>query len=179
MFLPDEDVIENQVFRVDDDWSSREESEKENILNKVFRKREQALMQAREALDQRYGQGSSAGAEVGWLYWFAYENLNAAVNKARIDGNSVSEKLEDLVDEFQEALLYENEQGNVVQHRPHDMLAWSQEAEDSLGRMPAGMRKLMKHNGGKIHQLIGFAYSGTEAVTEGSSEDEGPSMEGG
>lgn len=177
--MPDDDAIESQVFRIDDDWNNRDEKEKENILNKVFRKRERALRQARQALDQRYSQGSNAGAEVGWLYWFAYENINAAVNKARIDDNDVSEKLEELVQEFHEALRYENSQESVVQHRPQDMLAWSQEAEDSIGRMPAGMRKLMKHNGGKIHQLIGFAYSGTEAVTEGSSEDEAPSMEGG
>ena len=165
-------MIESQVFRVDDEWSNRDESEKENILNKVFRKRERALIQAREALDMRYSMKSNAGAEVGWLFYFAYENINAAVNKASIDGNDVSEKLEELVDEFHEALRYEDEYGEVVEHRPYQMLEWSQEAEDSLGRMPSPMRKLMDENGDKIHQLIGFAYSGTEAVTEGSSEEE-------
>lgn len=178
--MPDGDnPIESQKFRIDDDWSNRDESKKENILNKVFRKRERALKQARQALDQRYSQDTNAGAEVGWLYWFAYENINAAVNKARIDDNDVSEKLEDLVEEFHEALRYEDEDsGDVVQYRPQDMLAWSQDAEGSLRRMPHPMREVMKHNGGKIHQLIGFAYSGTEAVTEGSSEDEAPSVEG-
>lgn len=175
--MPDAESIENQVFRLDDDWSRSDEQEKENILNKVFRKRERALRQARQALDQRYSQDTNSGAEVGWLYWFAYENLNAAVNKARVHDSDVSEKLEDLVDEFHDALEYENEQGSVVRHRPHDMLAWSQQAEGSLRRMPATMRKLINANGGKIHQLIGFAYSGTEAVTEGSSEEDSPSIE--
>lgn len=168
-----DDVIDSQVFRIDDEWSNRDESEKEKILNKVFRKRERALIQAREALDIRYSIESNAGAEVGWLYWFAYENLNAAANKARIDDNSVSEKIEELVSEFQEALKIRDDNGNVVKEfRPYQMLQWSQEAEGILGRMPASMRKLMEENGGKIHQLIGFAYSGTEAVTEGSSEED-------
>lgn len=164
-------MIESQVFRVDDEWSNRDEREKENILNKVFRKRERALIQAREALDMRYSINSNAGAEVGWLFYFAYENLNAAVNKASIDGNDVSEKLEELVSEFHEALRIYDESGDIVEHyTPHDMLKWSQKAESSLGRMPSPMQKLMDENGDKIHQLIGFAYSGTEAVTEGSSE---------
>lgn len=177
--MPEEDAIERQVFRIDDDWSRSDEREKENILNKVFEKRERALRKAREALDQRYSAGTSYGAEVGWLYFFAYENLNAAVNQANIEGNDVSEKLEELVEEFHEALKIRDRSGEVVdQYSPHDMLQWSREA-GQIHRVPARMRKVMDENGGRIHQLIGFAYSGTEAVTEGSSEDETPSLEQG
>lgn len=170
--MPDADSIESQVFRIDDDWSRSDEKEKENVLNKVFKKRERALRKAREALDQRYSQGSSPAA-VGWLFYFAFENLNAAVNQANIDGDDVSEKLEELVDEFYEALTIYDEDRDEVRERytPHDMLEWSQEAED-INRKPARMRRVMRENGEKINQLIGFAYSGTEAVTEGSSEEE-------
>jgi len=175
--LPDTESIENQVFRLDDDWSRSDEQEKENILNKVFRKRDRALRKAREALDQRYSQGSSPAA-VGWLFYFAFENLNAAVNQANIEDNDVSEKLEELVDEFYEALKIYDEEGEEVKesYTPQDMLEWSQTAED-LGRKPARMRRVMKSNGEKIQGLIGFAYSGTEAVTEGSSEEDSPSIE--
>jgi hypothetical protein len=171
--LPEEDAIENQVFRIDEDWSRSDEKEKEDILNQVFKKRERALVQAREAIDQLYSPGSNAGAEVGWLYWFAYDNINAAVNQARISDSDVSEKLEDLVEEFHDAVKIYGEDGEEVVrgYTPYDMKRWSQEAEGSLGRMPAPMRKLMRANGGKINQLISFAYSGTEAVTEGSSEE--------
>jgi hypothetical protein len=170
--LPDADAIESQKFRIDDDWSRSDEKEKENVLNKVFKKRERALRKAREALDQRYSQGSSPAA-VGWLFYFAFENLNAAVNQANIEDNDVSEKLDELVDEFYDALrIYDEDRDEVVEsYTPHDMLEWSQEAEDLRGK-PAPMRKVMRANGEKIHQLIGFAYSGTEAVTEGSSEEE-------
>ena len=172
--MPDADAIERQVFRVDDDWSRSDEKEKEDILNQVFRKRERALLQAREAIDQLYSSGTNAGAEIGWLYWFAYDNMNAAVNQARISDSDVSEKLEDLVDEFHDAVKIYDEDGEGVvrEYTPHDMKKWSQEAEGSLGRMPAPMRKVMDANGGKINQLISFAYSGTEAVTEGSSEED-------
>jgi len=172
--LPDADAIERQVFRVDDDWSRSDEKEKEDILNQVFRKRERALLQAREAIDQLYSSGTNAGAEIGWLYWFAYDNMNAAVNQARISDSDVPEKLEDLVDEFHDAVKIYDEDGEEVvrEYTPYDMKKWSQEAEGSLGRMPAPMRKVMDANGGKINQLISFAYSGTEAVTEGSSEED-------
>lgn len=172
--MPDADAIERQVFRVDDDWSRSDEKEKEDILNQVFRKRERALLQAREAIDQLYSSGTNAGAEIGWLYWFAYDNMNAAVNQARISDSDVPEKLEDLVDEFHDAVKIYDEDGEEVvrEYTPYDMKKWSQEAEGSLGRMPAPMRKVMDANGGKINQLISFAYSGTEAVTEGSSEED-------
>ncbi len=148
-------------------------------MNAVLRKRERALRKAREAMDQRYSRGTNAGTEIGWLYFFAYENLNAAVNQANLNGDGVSEKLEDLVHEFHEAVkIYDREGEEVVkEYTPHDMLKWSQEAEE-IRRMPAPMRKVMDENGEKIHQLIGFAYSGTEAVTEGSSEDENRGPEG-
>lgn len=176
--MPDTDAIQQQVFRVDDDWSRRDEREKENVLNQVFEKRERALLQARESIDQLYSQGTNAGAEVGWLFWFAYENVNAAVNQAKISDNDVSERLEELVEEFREAMKIRDDDGEVVrEYTPYDMKKWSQEAEDSLGRMPSPMDDVLDANGGKINQLISFAYSGTEAVTEGSSDDEGPSLE--
>lgn len=167
--MPESDEIQQQVFSVDDDWARKDEKEKEDVLNQVFKKREKALLQAREAIDQLYSPGTNAGAEVGWLFWFAYDNVNAAVNQAKISDNDVSEKLEDLVEEFHEAMKIYDEDGEIVkEYTPYDMKKWSQQAESSLGRMPAQMRKLMDANGGKINQLISFAYSGTEAVTEGS-----------
>lgn len=173
IFLPGQDAIERQVFRVDDDWSRSDEKEKENVLNKVFKKRERALLQAREAIDRLYSTGTNAGAEVGWLYWFAYDNVNAAVNQSKISDSDVTERLEDLVGEFHDAVKIRDEDGEVVEeYTPHDLKKWSQQAESSLGRMPAQMRRLMDANGGKINQLISFAYSGTEAVTEGSSEED-------
>jgi len=176
--LPETDAVERQVFRIDDDWSRSDEKEKEDILNQVFKKRERALLQAREAIDQLYSPGTNAGAEVGWLYWFAYDNVNAAVNQAKISDSDVTEKLEDLVESFHEAMKIRDEDGEVQEeYTPHDMKMWSQRADDSLGRMPARMRRLMEANGGKINQLISFAYSGTEAVTEGSSEEDDLKME--
>lgn len=176
--MPETDAIQQQVFRIDDDWSRSDEKEKEDVMNSVLEKRERALRKAREALDQRYSQGTNPGA-VGWLFYFAYENLNAAVNQSNIQGSDVSEKLEELVQEFHEAVkIYDEDRDEVVEeYTPHDMLEWSQEAED-IRRMPAQMRRVMDANGEKIHQLIGFAYSGTEAVTEGSSEDETMGPEG-
>jgi hypothetical protein len=176
LFLPNEDVRDQQVFRIDDEWNRSDEKEKEDVLNNVFEKRERALRKAREALDQRYSQGTSPGA-VGWLFYFAYENLNAAVNQANIQDSDVSEKLEELVDEFHEAVKIYDGDDVVEEYTPHDMLVWSEEAED-INRMPAPMRKVMDANGEKIQQLIGFAYSGTEAVTEGSSEEETKGPEG-
>jgi len=171
--LPDVDAINNQQFRIDDEWDRSDEREKENVMNSVLEKRERALKKAREAMDQRYSQGTNPGA-VGWLFYFAYENLNAAVNQSNINGDGVSEKLEELVQEFHDVLKLE-EKGRKFS--PYDMLEWSQEADD-INRMPAPMRQVMDENGEKIHQLIGFAYSGTEAVTEGSSEDENMGPEG-
>lgn len=172
--MPNVDAIERQKFRIDDDWNRSDEKEKEDVLNQVFQKRERALLQAREAIDQLYSPGSNAGAEIGWLYWFAYDNINAAVNQSKISDSDVTEKLEDLVEEFHDAVKIYDEDGEEVveEYTPYDLKRWSQEAEGSLGRMPARMRKLMEANGGKINQLISFAYSGTEAVTEGSSEED-------
>jgi hypothetical protein len=176
--LPETDAIESQLFRIDDDWNRSDEKEKEDILNQVFKNREKALLQAREAIDLLYSPGTNAGAEVGWLYWFAYDNVNAAVNRAKISDSDVSEKLEDLVESFHEAMKIRDEDGEIVEeYTPHDMKMWSQRADGSLGRMPAQMRRLMEANGEKINQLISFAYSGTEAVTQGSSDEEELQME--
>jgi len=174
--LPGEDKREQQVFRIDDDWNRSDEKEKESVMNSVLQKRERALLKAREAMDQRYSQGTSPGT-VGWLFYFAYENLNAAVNQANIQNRDVSEKLEELVQEFHDAVKIYDGDDVVEEYTPYDMKKWSQEAED-IGRMPAPMRDVMDANGEKIQQLIGFAYSGTEAVTEGSSEDETKGPEG-
>jgi hypothetical protein len=175
--LPDADALENQVFRIDDEWNRSDETEKEDVMNSVLEKRERALRKAREAMDQRYSQGTNPGA-VGWLFYFAYENLNAAVNQANIQDSDVSDKLEELVQEFHDALKIRDRGGEVVEeYTPYDMQEWSEVAED-IGRKPAPMRRVMQENGEKIQQLIGFAYSGTEAVTEGSSEDETMGPEG-
>jgi hypothetical protein len=174
--LPEADALENQVFRIDDEWSRSDEKDKEDVMNSVLEKRERALRKAREALDQRYSQGTNPGA-VGWLFYFAYENLNAAVNQANIQDSEVSGKLEELVEEFHEAVKIYDGDEVVEEYTPYDMQEWSQLAED-IGRKPAPMRRVMQENGEKIQQLIGFAYSGTEAVTEGSSEDETMGPEG-
>lgn len=155
-----DDVRSSQRFRVDDDWSSREEKAKQKALDRVFEKRELALRKARQALDQLSDPNDPDASVIGWLYFFAYNNLNAAVNEAVTqDWSADAEKLEDVVEEFEDTVS------------PWKMKKWSEEAQN-IDRPPKPMRETMRRQGSKIHQLIQFAYSGTAAVTEAGSEED-------
>lgn len=164
------DQIEKQVFRVDDEWSRDEKRRKENVFDQVFKERPLQLRKAREGMDSLQDPHKDDAAVIGWLYFFAYDTLNAAVNQARISDDDSLERLEELVDEFWKTLSIEGEQLT-----PHDLKELSSKSQD-LRRPHSRIRRLMKKRGGKIHQLIGFAFAGTEAVKDGSSGSEGRSL---
>ncbi|MFU1780279.1 hypothetical protein ACM16X_02735 [Haloarcula japonica] len=165
------DQIESQIFRVGEDWTKRDKRKKENIFNQVFKDRPLALRKAREGMDALQDARSEDADTIGYLYWLAYDTVNAAVNQARISDDDSVEKLEELRKEFEEAL----DLGDV-KLSPYEVKKLSRKSK-KIRRTPARLRRLMEEKGEKIHQLIGFAYAGTEAVQMGAgNEDESPSI---
>lgn len=161
--MPKQDQIEKQVFRVDEDWSRKEKRRKENVFDEVFKERPLQLRKAREAMDALQDPFEDDASVIGWLYFFAYNTLNAAVNQARISDDDSRDKLEDLVDEFWETLYIDGRQ--LTPYDLKEFAAKSQELPGTYSRL----NRVMKKRGSKIHQLIGFAFAGTEAVKDGSS----------
>jgi len=164
------DQIEKQVFHVDEEWSQEDEREKRNVFDKVFERRRVELENARESMDRLHNPRESDAEVIGHLYWLAYKMVNAALNYSSFSNEGSREKLEELEQEFRDTLKTDE-----VELTPYEMKQLTGKAQE-INRMPRPLRKIMEERGGKIQQLIGFAYAGTEAVRDGAGRDEEMSM---
>ncbi|ELY83678.1 hypothetical protein [Natrinema altunense] len=164
------DQIEKQVFHVDEEWSQEDEREKQNVLDEVFKQRPLALRKARRGMDALQDAREEDADVIGYLYWLAYNTVNAAVNYARVNDDSSREKLEELEEEFRETLKTDE-----IEITPYELKKLSREAK-KINRTPARLRRLMEERGERIQHLIGFAYAGTEAVRDGAGGEEEMSM---
>lgn len=168
-----QDTVEQQIrerhtFRVDDEWTQRDEKDKQDLFNQVFENQELKLIKTREAINQLDSPFERDADVVGWLYYFAFEIINDAANTAKTQNREANaEKFDSLADEFLATLP----DGMT----PYNMKQLSKQSQ-KIGRTPARLRRVMEDRGEKIIQLISFAYSGTEAVTEGTSDEETPSL---
>jgi len=164
------DQIEKQVFHVDEEWSQEDEREKRNVFDKVFERRKLELESARESMDRLHNPRESDAEVIGHLYWLAYKTVNAAVNYSSFSNEGSREKLKELEQEFREILKTDE-----IEMTPDEFKNLSKKAQE-LNRRPYRLRRLMEARGGKIQQLIGFAYAGTEAVRDGAGGEEEMSM---
>jgi hypothetical protein len=169
--LADLDAIEQQQFQIDESWSERSESKKQNYFNEALKERELDLINAREELQMLRSKDGSSSAVVGSLFALAYQLNEAAAHKARMNDDEIPESIEKLREEFNDALRIEYEYREDQVLTPHKVQELSEKVGE-LGRPPAKLQDLMDQNGTKIRNLIGLAYAGTEVMTEGSSEEE-------
>jgi len=175
--LADVDAIRQQEFQIDESWSERDESKRQNYFNDALKERELDLINAREQLQMLRSKDADSNAVVGSLLALAYQLNEAAAQKARMNDDEVPESIEKLRQEFTEALTIEYEYREDEVLTPHQVQEMSEQVQ-GLGHPPKKLRILMRQNGTKIRSLIGLAYAGTEVMTEGSSEEEQASIEG-
>jgi len=160
----EEQIDEQYLFRVDDEWSKEDEEAKEKALNQVFRKNWRRLETARQKMAKLDDPLVSDAGVIGWLYWNAFEMVNSAANESKIKRRgSEPENFEELAEEF------------VRTADPLKMKQLSERAQ-RIGRMPAEMRRILDDKGTKIYSMVSFAYSGTEVVKEGASDEINPSI---
>ena len=160
----DEQINENYLFRVDDEWSKEDETAKVKALNQVFRNNWMRLETARKKMAKLDDPTVSDAGVIGWLYWNAFDMVNSAANEQKIQRRgSDSENFEELAKEF------------IRTADPLKMKQLSEQAQ-KIGRMPAEMRRILDENGTKIYSMVSFAYSGTEVVKEGASDDDSMSI---
>ncbi len=159
-----EQTREQNTFRISEGWTKKDERQKRKALNKVFTENEEVLKEARRRMYEFNSPRGRASHQVGWLFNFAFRNLNSAANTAKTNNIADQETLDEIVDEFWSVV-------EPYDMTPHDLERLSEKANE-LGREPAKLRRVMRERGSKIEQLISYAYSGTEVTTEGSSDDE-------
>lgn len=160
----DTQIDEQYLFRVDDEWTEQDEQAKVKALNQVFRKNWMRLETARQKMSKLDDPSVSDAGVIGWLYWNAFEMVNSAANEEKIKRRgSDPENFEELAKEF------------VQTADPLKMKQLSEKAQ-KLGRMPAEMQRILDENGTRIYSMVSFAYSGTEVVREGASDDDSPSL---
>jgi len=90
------DEFDNHRWHVDDEWGEDDEEEKQDVLDEVFKQRPLALRKARRGMDALQDAREEDADVIGYMYWLAYDTVNAAVNYARISDDDSREKLEEL-----------------------------------------------------------------------------------
>jgi len=159
-----DEQIDKALFRMDDEWTKKDEQAKVKALNQVFRKNAMRLERARQNMAKLDDPSISDEGVIGWLYWNAFEMVNSAANEEKVKRRgSDPENFEELAREFVETV------------DPIKMKHLSRKAQ-KIGRMPAELRTILDENGTKIYSMISFAYSGTEVVREGSSDSSDPML---
>lgn len=158
------DTIGNQVFTGDETWDRNDESDKKNLVNQVLTENEDLLIESREVFTRRGSLSDRDPGVAAYRFSLAFELLQQAAIKANTNKRAEVEKLYKLIDEFEDLV-------EPYGLQPSDL---EKEAADSadLGQRTSKLRRLMNANGDRMNQLTRLIISGTEAVTEGVSDDE-------
>lgn len=159
-----EDTIGKQVFTGDETWDTNDDSDKDRLANEVLTENEDLLRESREVMMRR---GSLSDRDPGvpaYRFSLAFEILQQVAIKASQDNRADKEKFEQLVEEFRSLV-------EPYGLQPSDL---EREAAYSakLGERTSKLRRLMNEHGDRMNQLTRLVFSGTEAVTEGVSDEE-------
>jgi hypothetical protein len=162
------DTIGNQVFTGDETWDRNDDQDRESLMNQVLTENEDLLREAREAFNRRGSlQDRDPGVKAS-RFAMAYELLQQATWKAAQDKRSNEEKFDLLLQEFQDVT------------EPYGLTPsqLDEEARQSAKQhqQTAKLRRLLNSESDRMTFLTRKVISGTEAITEGVSddEDEGP-----
>ena len=162
------DTITQQVFTGDETWDRKDDSDRENLMNQVLTENIDLLAEARESFTRR---GRLSDREPGYQavrFAMAYEVLQQAAWKATKDKRADEDKFALLLQEFEK----------VVEPYGFTPSQLEEEARRSADQhmLTAKLRNLLDEQGDRMRFLTRKVISGTEAITEGISddEDEGP-----
>lgn len=158
------DTIGNQVFTGDETWEREDDSDRENLMNQVLRENEDLLREAREAFNRRDDLSDREPGVKASRFAMAYELFQQAAWKATLDKRANEDKFELLLQEFKKVTegygltpsqLDEEARRSAKQHR-----------------QTAKLRRLLENESDRMTFLTRKVISGTEAITEGISDEE-------
>lgn len=158
------DTIGQQVFTGDETWEREDDSERENLMNQVLRENEDLLREAREAFTRRSSLSEREPGVQVTRFAMAYELLQQAAWKATQDKRAEEEKFDLFLREFE--AIAERHGMNVSQ--------LEEEARKSAKQhqLRANIREPLEEDGDRMRFLTRKVISGTEAITEGISDEE-------
>ena len=162
------DTIGNQVFTGDETWERDDEKDRENLMNQVLTENEDLLGEARKAFTRRDKLSEREPGVQVIRFATAYELLQQAAWKATHDNRAEEEKFDIFLREFE----------SIADRHNLNVSQLEEEARKSARQhqLTRKIDDLLKEDGDRMRFLTRKVISGTEAITEGVSdeEDEGP-----
>lgn len=162
------DTIGNQVFTGDETWDRNDDSDRQRLMNQVLRENKDLLEEARKAFNRRSRLSEREPGVQVTRFAMAYELLQQAAWKSTLDKRADEEKFELLLQEFEA----------IAKRQGLNVSLLEEEARKSADQhqLNKKIRRLLKSDGNRMRFLTRKVISGTEAITEGISdeEDDGP-----